>query len=415
MDGGGGLSCGNRLGVASRSTVNQVLSGVRVLDFGRHIAAPWCAALLGDLGAEVIRIERQGGGEDRWITPLGGTTGDGATFLQCNRNKRSITLDPKTPEGAEITRKLVATADVLIVNLPEATLCDLGLDYASVRAIKPDIVFANGTAYGVGGPYGERVGYDGIGQVMSGAVYRSGTPDAPMRCAVPYADFGTALNLAVGVMAALFHRNKTGQGQRVDGALLATALMMSNAMLMEQAILKVDRVAIGNRGYAAAPSDLLRVKDGWILVQIVGQPQFKRWCHMVGEEQWLADPRFADDEKRGIHRGILNDRMSEWCATRTKAEALAQLDKARIPAASLYSPQQALDDPHVQAMGYYKMMEYPGLTEAAPVMETPFRLSLTPGEIRRRAPLVGEHTDEILGSLGYDADKIADLRRRHAI
>jgi crotonobetainyl-CoA:carnitine CoA-transferase CaiB-like acyl-CoA transferase len=394
--------------------MNQVLAGVRVLDFGRHIAAPWCAAILGDLGAEVIRIERRDGGEDRWILPLS-VTGDGAVFLQCNRNKVSLTLDPKTADGEEIKRKLVATADIVIVNLPEATLNELGLDYETLRAIKSDIIFVNGTAYGLGGPYSERVGYDGIGQVMAGAVYRSGTPEAPMRAAVPYVDFGTALSLTVGTFAALMHRDKTGQGQKVESALLATALMMSNAMLMEQAVIKPNRVAIGNRGYAAAPSDLFRVKDGWVLVQIVGQPQFKRWCRLLGEEHWLSDPRFANDDQRGANRDILNDRMAAWCAERTKAEVLELLKKSRIPASPLYSPQDALDDPHIQAMAYYKPIDYPGLPRPAPIMETPFRLSKTPGTIRNRAPMIGEHTEQILRSLGYDEAGIAELRRKEVV
>jgi crotonobetainyl-CoA:carnitine CoA-transferase CaiB-like acyl-CoA transferase len=389
--------------------MNQVLSGVRVLDFGRFISAPWCAALLGDLGAEVIRIERREGGEDRWVMPLG-ASGEGAMFLQCNRNKLSMTLDPQTPAGTEIKRKLVATADVVIVNLPEQTLKALGLDYETLKSIKPDIILTNGTAYGLGGPYSERVGYDGIGQVMSGAIYRSGTPDAPMRAAVPYVDFGTALSLAVGTLAALLNREKTGLGQRVDGALLATALMMSNAMLMEQALIRPDRIAIGNQGYAAAPSDLYRLKDGWLLVQIVGQPQFKRWCRMIGQEDWFTDPRFANDDLRGTNRAVLNDRMAAWCAERTNSEALALLEKARIPASPLYSPQEALDDPHVRAMGYYKYVDYPGLPAAAPIMETPFRMSATPGTIRKRAPLIGEHTDQILKGLGYDESSIAALR-----
>ena len=175
--------------------MNQVLSGVTVLDYGRFIAAPWAAAILADMGADVIRVEKREGGEDRWVQPVT-ATGEGATFLQCNRNKRSLTLDSTTPEGAEITRKLVAGADIVIANMPDKSMRASGLDYDSLRAVKPDIILASATAYGEGGPYSERIGFDGIGQVMSGGVYRSGLPDQPIRSVVPYADYGTALTLA---------------------------------------------------------------------------------------------------------------------------------------------------------------------------------------------------------------------------
>jgi crotonobetainyl-CoA:carnitine CoA-transferase CaiB-like acyl-CoA transferase len=348
------------------------------------------------------------------VTPLA-SSGDGAMFLQCNRNKLSMTLDPQNPRGIEVKRRLVETADVVIVNLPESTLKALGLDYETLKAIKPDIILTNGTAYGLGGPYSERIGYDGIGQVMSGAIYRSGMPGAPMRAAVPYVDFATALSLAIGTLAALLNRTKTGHGQQVEGALLATALMMSNAMLMEQAVLSPNRVAIGNQGYSAAPSDLYRAKDGWLLVQIVGQPQFKRWCGLIGEEDWFSDPRFVNDDLRGTNRTVLNARMAEWCAARKMLEALVELEKARIPASPLYSPQEALDDPHIKAMGYYKYLDYPGLPRKAPIMETPFRMSATPGTVRTRAPTIGEHTDLILSGLGYDNQQIAELRRQGVV
>jgi crotonobetainyl-CoA:carnitine CoA-transferase CaiB-like acyl-CoA transferase len=394
--------------------MEQVLKGIRVLDFGRFIAAPWCSALLGDMGAEVIRIEKREGGEDRWVQPVA-STGEGATFLQCNRNKQSVTLDSTTPEGAVITRELVATADIVVANMPEQSMRANGLDYVSLRAVKSDIILASATAYGNGGPYSDRVGFDGIGQVMSGGVYRSGTAEQPYRSAVPYVDFGTALSLALGTMMALFHRKNTGQGQLVEAALLPSALMMSNAMLIEQSILQLNRVAVGNRGVAAAPCDLFRVKDGWVLVQVAGQPMFKRWCRMVGEEQWFTDPRFGNDELRGINEEVLNDRMQAWCEDKTKEEALRIFDTARIPSSPLLSPQEALDDPHVRAMQYIKMMDFPGAPKPAPVIETPFRMSATPGSIRTRAPLLGEHTDAVLSALGYDAAKIADLRARSII
>jgi crotonobetainyl-CoA:carnitine CoA-transferase CaiB-like acyl-CoA transferase len=391
------------------NAMQQVLAGVRVLDFGRFIAAPWCSAILADMGADVVRIEKRDGGEDRFIQPVS-TTGDGATFLQCNRNKRSVTIDTTSERGAELVRRLVAEADVVVVNMPEKAMRASGLDYDSLRAIKPDIILSCISSFGRGGPYSDRVGFDGIGQVMSGGVYRSGLPDRPMRSVVPYVDFGTALSLAIGTMMALYHKQRTGEGQEVEAALLPVALMMTDGMLIDQAMLKSDRGRVGNAGTAAAPCDLFKLRDGWVLVQVAGQPMFKRWCRLVGQEGWFTDPRFASDDARATHGAILNARMQAWCDERTLAKATAELDAARVPIGPLYSPQQALDDPHVQAMGFLKPMDYPGLPAPAPVIETPFRMSATPGGIRRRAPTLGEHTDEVLAEIGCAADEIASLR-----
>ena len=387
-----------------------VLDGVRVLDYGRFIAAPWCSALLADMGADVLRVEKREGGEDRWVQSVT-DGGEGGTFLQCNRNKRSLTLDSTTPEGADITRRLVARSDIVIANMPAAGMRASGLDYESLCAVKPDIILASATAYGEGGPYSDRIGFDGAGQVMSGAVYRQGLPDLPIRTVVPQADFGTALTLTIGVMMALYHRSQTGQGQHVEGALLPTALMLSNAFLIERELLGVDKPRAANRGTSAAPCDLYEVSDGWVLLQIAGQPMFKRWCRLIGREELFDDPRFADDDSRWEHGDFLNDLMQQWCSGKTKAEALAALEAAKLPAAPLNSPQEVLDDPHVAAMGYLKRVPFPGASKPVPLIETPFRLSATPGSIRRRAPLLGEHTDEVLAEIGYQTSEIAALRR----
>jgi crotonobetainyl-CoA:carnitine CoA-transferase CaiB-like acyl-CoA transferase len=394
--------------------MNQVLKGVRVLDFGRFIAAPLSGALLGDMGADVIRIEKREGGEDRWVQPVV-PNGVGAGFLQMNRNKRSMTLDTTTPEGREIARKLIATADVVLANMPDQAMRDNGLDYASLKAVKPDIILASATAFGRGGPYSDRVGFDGVGQVMSGAVYRTGLPDQPIRTAVPYIDHTTALMLTIGIMMALFHRNATGEGQEVEAALLPSALTISNALIIEQALLQQNRGRVGNKGISVGPCDLFRMADGWLLVQVTGQPMFKRWCRLVGEEGWFTDPRFANDDLRAINGDVLNERMQAWCEGKSIAEAVEVLGAARIPASPMLSPQQALDDPHIQAMGFFKPVDYPGLPRPAPIMETPFRMSATPGEIRLRAPTLGEHTDALLGELGYDAAAIAALRAREIV
>lgn len=387
-----------------------VLDGIRVLDYGRFIAAPWCTAILADMGADVLRVEKREGGEDRWVQAVT-EGGEGGTFLQCNRNKRSLTLDSTTPEGAEITRRLVARADIVVANMPAAGMRASGLDYETLRAVKPDIILASATAYGEGGPYSTKIGFDGAGQVMSGAVYRQGLPDQPIRTVVPYADFGTALTLTIGVMMALYHRDRTGAGQHVEGALLPTALMSSNAFLIERELLQTDKPRMVNRGASVAPCDLYRTADEqWVLLQVAGQSMFTRWCRLVGREDLIEDPRFANDDIRWENGDVLNDIMARWCAAKTKATVLELLDKAKLPAAPLHSTQDVLDDPHIQAMGYLKRVPFPGASRDVPVIETPFRMSATPGSIRHRAPLLGEHTDQVLTEIGYDATRIAALR-----
>jgi crotonobetainyl-CoA:carnitine CoA-transferase CaiB-like acyl-CoA transferase len=393
-----------------------VLEGIRVLDFGRYIAGPFCAALLADLGAEVIRIERIGGGEDRHFIPVGaGPEGGGAMFLAMNRNKLGMTLDPAAPQGREIVRRLVATADIVVANLPPAVLRALALDLDSLRRVRPDIILVTVTGFGAGGPLSHKHGFDGIGQAMCGAVYLSGTPEQPIAIKLPWVDFGTACLSAFGAVAALLERQKSGRGQKVEGALLRTAVAFANATLIEQALTQVNRTAILNRGFNSAPADYFRTKDGWIVVTVIGQPMFRRWARLLGEEHWLADPRFATDQSRADHGEIISARMAQWCAERTSAEALAALEQAQIVAGEVYSPQRALADMHIRAAHLLEERTYPGLAQSVPLAPTPIELSETPGAYRRPAPRLGEHTDMILKSLGYGADAIAALRAEGVI
>ncbi|MBI1761412.1 MAG: CoA transferase [Acidobacteria bacterium] len=394
--------------------MTKPLAGIRVLDFGRYIAGPYCAALLADMGADVIRIERRDGGEDRQLAPLS-ETGDGALFMNMNRNKRGLTLDPAHPHSGEIKRRLLASADVVVANLPVDVLQKLGLDYESLTASKPDIILTMISTFGSTGPYARRAGFDTIAQAMSGAMSLTGFPGAPVRSVVAFEDFGTALHAAFGTMVALFERQRTGQGQVVEGALLATGVMLMQSLLAERHVTGIVREQRGNAGLHAAPTDTYRTRDGWIVVQAIGQPMFERWARLVGRADLIADPRCADDLARGDNYHLITAVMAAWTAARTTAEALQQLEAVRLPAGPVYALQEVLNDPQVQARELLQYVDYPGSPAAVPLANTPVRLSATPGEIRRRAPLLGEHTHEVLRELNFSEAEIEAFQTGHVI
>ena len=288
-----------------------VLHGVRVLDFGRYVAGPYCATLLGYLGAEVIRVEKRAGSEDRYIAPIA-SGGEGGVFFQTSCNKQSMTLDPATPAGRRIVAQLVSTADIVVANLPSAALRSLGLDYDTLRGIRPNVILVSASSFGDSGPLADRGGFDGVGQAMSGAMYMTGTPGHPAKAAAPYVDFSTAVLSAFGALAALMHRAQTGEGQEVKTSLLGTALAVFGSHLIEQGVLQKNRVPSGNRVQTSAPSDVFQTRDGHVLTHVVGDGLFRRWARLVGNaEAWLGDPQL----NRTSRAPIIRNRSWRACAS----------------------------------------------------------------------------------------------------
>ena len=393
----------------------DILKGIRVLDFGRYIAGPYCAALLGDLGAEVIRVERIAGSEDRYVHPIDNPNGEGAMFMQMNRNKKGITLNPTKEGSQEIVKKLVESADIVVANLPPQTLKKMGIDYETLSEYNGGIILTTVSAFGHGGPYSERVGFDGVGQAMSGAAYLTGYEEEPVKAYSPYIDYGTASLTAMGTLAAIIEREKTGKGQIVEGALFATSLAFMNTHIIEQAITKKNRKAIGNKSPYAGPVDMVETKNGWIVVQVLGDPLFKRWAKLVGAEEFIEDERFLTDIKRGENGQILSDKTQDWCKNLTSEEALKLLAEAQVPAGPVNDLEDVLNDQHVKEMNFFQDIDYQGLKSPAPVMGLPIKLSNSDNKIKKSPPLLGEDTDNILLELGFTKDQIESFRKERII
>jgi formyl-CoA transferase len=291
----------------------------------------------------------------------------------------------------------------------------LGLDYATLRSIKSDIILTATTSFGSHEAVRDRVGFDGVAQCVSGAVHLSGMPDHPMKIMVPYVDYATALACAFGTMMALYERQKSGEGQEVSASLLHTALNISAGNLIEEAVLKSSRQATMNRAQHYAPSDIYRCRDGWIIAQALGPAMFKRWARLVGKPELFDDPRFADDLKRGEHAEEISRIMGEWCAQLTRSDCLQRLEEARIPAGPVNSPRQVLEDSVVRDAEAFQWTDFPGVPGRIPLAMPPANLTRTPPSIRTRAPTVGEHTAEVLAEVGYTSTEIEELGRRRVI
>lgn len=394
------------------------LAGIKVLDLGHFIACPFCGMLLADLGAEVIRVERSGGAEDRYIGLLS-PSGYNYGFTNQNRNKKGITLNfEKNEQAKEILKELVKHMDVVIENFSPEIAETLGITYENLKKNKPDIIFAHVSAFGSTGPYSHRLGFDQIAKAMSGSMAISGFPgNPPVREPPFYVDYGTASLAAVGVLAALYHREKTGQGQMIDTALLQTAVTYMAPFIGEWETGRMLRQQLGNRGYWSGPSDLYKTKDEkWVVIAIPMNSQFRRFCRFIGREDLATDPRFQSDFARWEHRDILDPIVIEWVASQTVEEVTATCAKIPIPCGICYKHTEVASNPQVKAREM--LVEVPTHNDRGNILVTgiPLGMSETTLEIERSYPAVGEHNEEIYSRLlGYSHEDLVKLESEGVI
>lgn len=411
-------------------TDNSALAGIRVIDMSRVFAAPVGAQILGDLGADVIKIERPGVGDDGrgyGLAFLKGKDGTDARqssfFTVANRNKRSITLNHSKPEGQEVLRELVKTADVLIENYKVGDLKRFGLDYDSLKAINPRLIYCSVTGYGQDGPMAPKPGYDGLFQATGGMMAVTGVPAGqpgagPLKAGPSLVDFVTGHNTAIAILGALMRRNVTGEGQYIDIALLDTSVAMVSHIMQDYLLSGEAPPRLGNGGNGGGPADLIYGSDGIVYLTAGTDEHYRRLTVLMEQPDLFTDERFDSNFKRGkTNRAELIDIINQWSRQFTAAQILDMLDGVGIPAAKYNELPEVWEDEQVQHRGLRARTPHPH-AEAGYVdlIASPLaRMSDSPATIRRPPPLIGEHTDEVLGELGFDAARVAQFRAAGAI
>jgi len=389
-----------------------MLEGLRVLDLSRVVAGPYCATLMADLGADVVKVERPGRGDD-----LRSWRGDGmsAVFAAINRNKRGIAVDLQQPEGARVVFELARRTDVVVENFLPGVADRLGLGYRAVAAANPAVVYASVTGFGQTGPYAKRGGYNTIAQGMSGIMAVTGMPGhPPTRVGGSIADLAAAF-LAFGVInAALVHRLRAGTGQHLDVSLLASTL----ALLPDPVALYFDSgtrpARVGNRNPALTPAEAFRTKDGWVQVVIMNPEQYERFARTLGEERLLTDPRFLTNDTRLANHEAMKALVEAALASATTAEWVERFESAQIASGPIHEFDEVFEDAQVKHLRLLAEVEQPGYGRAR-MLDFPVRASATPARIRRPAPRLGEHTAEVLGELGLGRAEIERLAAAGAI
>lgn len=402
------------------------LDGVRVLDLSRVLAGPWCTQTLADLGADVIKVERPGTGDDTraWGPPYlrdadGNDTSEAAYYLGANRNKRSIAVDIAKPEGQALIRELAGQVDVLVENFKVGDLARYGLDASTLLAANPGLVICSITGFGQTGPYKDRAGYDyavqGMGGLMSVTGERDDLPGGgPQKVGVAVADLFTGLYATVAILAALRHRDATGQGQVIDMALLDTQVAMLANLGSNYLCTGNAPKRMGNAHQNIVPYQVFASSDGHLILAVGNDSQFAKFAEIAGRPDWAADARFAKNADRVRHRDLLVPEISAVMATRPRNDWLRALESAKVPCGAINNLAEAFADPQVQAREMTVAMAHP-LSGALRLVANPIKLSATPVSYRHAPPLLGQHTGDVLAEAGLSEQQIALLRERGVI
>lgn len=401
---------------------SEALKGLRVLDLSRILAAPFCAQMLGDLGAEVIKVERPGVGDDSrsYGPPFledadGNPTRDAGFYLSCNRNKLGMTVDHSKPEGAALLRELAAKSDILIENFRTGVLAKYGLDYESLKAINPGLIYCSITGFGQDGPYAARPGYDGVFQAMCGMMSVSGLPDGvpgggPMKVGVSMVDILTGLYASNAILAALRHRDASGEGQYIDMALLDCGLASLSHYVQNYLVSGVVPERRGNGGFGGIPSQTFRCSDRDIFIVASTNKQFAALTRVLDEPRLASDPRFDQVQNRIRNRDALLAILDALFVTRTATEWLAELEEADVPASLVNDVSMVFENPQIKFREMLAHTQHPVAGEI-PILRNPIKMSATPIGEATPPPTLGQDNDAVLRDvLGYDDERIAALR-----
>jgi crotonobetainyl-CoA:carnitine CoA-transferase CaiB-like acyl-CoA transferase len=384
-----------------------------VLDLTRVLAGPTCTQMLGDLGAEVIKIERPEAGDDTrgFAPPFVPNTKESAYFVGVNRNKKSVTLDIAKPDGQAIIHKLLEHCDILVENFKVGALAKYGLGYEQLAKTHPRLIYCSITGFGQTGPYAPRPGYDALIQAMGGVMSLTGEPNgSPQKVGVPVADLFAGLYGCIGILAAVNHRNNTGQGQQIDIGMLDTHVAWLANQGMNYLATGENPPRLGNQHPNIAPYQEFPTKDGYIILAVGNDPTFERFCKAFGQEALLADPRFATNPIRVQNRQLVTDTLTPVMKSKTTAEWIDALEALKIGCGPINTLEQVFADPHVQAREMVVDMAH-GSGETVKVIANPVKLSATPPSYRSAPPVLGEHTNAVLTDvLKMSAGEIAALK-----